>query len=433
MPSIASPYTTVKRTCPIRDQGYPETQTSTALKPYLPNCFKHHNAPQSVVRLFKGWAHAADETLNGVIMINRQGQGYSAATIDRATKWLTAHRLMMKIERGGGRGVSSRYLIRWSFVHETLTQRRRTAYADINSEKPAGYRITVPSLSCLDEQQVKHNAKVNSHSKSIGYSKKIEKRSFAASKTPHGIQLADNSKSAQLAAKNKQQRRLRNEKATRWAMAQLRKATDDSDAIAAAAKVIREALTRGRVWIGPEMKRLVAQLADDLRDLNDGEAWPESRRDMFSFVGYHAQEALSWVFADRRNEAKFQDRQREREEAIGDPLPTGFSCRNAATQPASRQVATADAVMRSDGRERRQSSEAYQRAKDLQGALYGEHAARVYGGEPVNIGDMVPGFLEKLVGGVFVDAMGRNDSGTGNERERQDGASARSQEALRGA
>lgn len=414
---------------PVKPPHHPETghaQTSTALKPYLPRCFKHHNAPESVVRLFKGWVSAADETLNGVIAVNRQGQGYSAATIDRAIKWLTAHHLMMKVERGGGRGVASRYLIRWSFVYETLTQRRRTAYADINSEKPAGYRITVSSLS-LEEQHVKLNAGVNScfRFKSVSFS--LQKHnSKEAFETPHGVRPVENSKSAQLKAKNKQQRRLRNEKATRWAMAQLRKVTDDEDALTAAAKKIRRSLAKGEVWIGPEFNWLVARLADSLQGLNDEEAWPESRRDVFSFVGYYMQDAVQWVTLYRNSE--FQGRQRE--EGRRDPLPASFSCRNAA-QPARRRVATAGAVRRSDGRKRRQLRESYKRAKDLQGALYGEHAALVYGGEPVNIADMVPGFLEKLGGGEGVNAMEGNDRTTADERTGPAEARKGPHEALR--
>ena len=426
MPSVAASY--IK----VNPQDHPEkgqAQTSTALKPYLPRCFKHHDAPESVVRLFKGWVSAADETLNGVIAVNRQGQGYSAATIDRAIKWLTAHHLMMKVERGGGRGVASRYLIRWSFVYETLTQRRRAAYAAINSEKPAGYRITV---SPLEEQQVKLTAGVNPcfHSKSDSFCSCVKKRSFAASKTPHGVRPVENSKSAQLKAKNKQQRRLRNEKATRWAMAQLRKVTDDEDALTAAAKKIRRSLAKGEVWIGPEFNWLVARLADSLQGLNDEEAWPESRRDVFSFVGYYMQDAVQWVTLYRNSETEFQGRQRE--EGRRDPLPASFSCRNAA-QPARRQVATADAVRHSRGREQRQLSESYKRAKDLQGALYGERAALVYGGEPVNIGDMVPGFLEKLGGGEGVNAMEGNDRTTADERTGQAEARKGPHEALRGA
>ena len=133
-------------------------------------------------------------------------------------------------------------------------------------------------------------------------------------------------------------------------MGQLRKATDDEDALTAAAKAIRNALAAGRLWPGPELRRVTVHLDGVLRDLND--AWPASRREVFSFVGYHVQLALSCVFADRLNEAAYQQRQRERGEAQAHPLDDLLKEEGVEkiSDLIRRQVATADAVRHSDGR-----------------------------------------------------------------------------------
>lgn len=437
----------------------------------FPGCLREHNATPATVKLFAAWVGEADKTVNGIIVVNRQRQLYSAATVDRAVKWLQAHHLLMLVERGGGRGNGNRYLVRWSFKHETLTARQKAINhpehtKTLSSNMYARKRL----LKLLEEKPQKH--------------------SFDRSKTSHDVSSLENQKRETFATANRQQRHLRNEKATRWAMAQLRAVSSDETALTAAAKAIRQALKAGRVWIGPEFNQLVRSLAEDLRDLESEEAWPENRRDMFSFTGYHAQQGLLWVLDRRRNEAEYQARQREREEAKRDPLPAGFSFRTfckaarekerqlatsqnaprdaqghlrpvsqksdepdtkhelakaagAATRPnpgeksgyqriqeerakaadslsqllqeegvgsisqlIRRQVATAGAVVHSNNRERRQSGEAYQPpGKRYETAKSAERPATVYAAEPVNLADMMSGYLEKLGGGEGVDEV----------------------------
>lgn len=90
-----------------------------------PACFTDHHAPRSVVTLFAVWVRQADMVDNGVISINLRQQSYSHTTTSAAIRWLVKHRLMVKIEAGGGRGVISRYFIRWSFTHPALSVRQK--------------------------------------------------------------------------------------------------------------------------------------------------------------------------------------------------------------------------------------------------------------------------------------------------------------------
>ena len=93
----------------------------------VPDCFSEHNAPLAVRVLFREWVKRADQTGNGGIAINRRRQVYSSTTVSRAIRWLTAHRLIMRVEHGGGRGVGSRFLIRWSFVYPNPSARQKAA------------------------------------------------------------------------------------------------------------------------------------------------------------------------------------------------------------------------------------------------------------------------------------------------------------------
>jgi len=304
---------------PVKDTQYltnhtpSKVQTPTA-QTTLPDCFTDHHAPPSVVSLFTEWTRAADKTDNGVTVINRQRQRYSVATVDRAVKWLKAHHLLFLVERGGGRGNGNRYFVRWSFVHETLSARQNAVNHPEHAKTLSSDTFArVEAFKLLEEKRIskKHSSK-----------KRKE--------TSHNVYPFDNEKRRILTTENQQQRQLRNEKATRWAMARIREATADEDALTAAAKNIRKALKTGQVWIGPEFNRLVEQLADDLRDLGGEEAWPETRWDMFSYTGYHAQQAALDVLSHRANEAQYRTMEREREEARNDPLPAEFSCRKEA-------------------------------------------------------------------------------------------------------
>jgi len=455
MTSVALVKAPVKTPCPP-ETGH--TQIPTA-QTTLPDCFEDHHAPLSVMNLFTEWTRAADATDNGVTVINRQRQRYSTATVDRAVKWLKSHHLLFLVERGSGRGNGNRYFVRWSFVHETVSARQKTVNHPEHAKTLSSNTFArVEAFKLLEEKLIS------------------KKHSLNKFKTSHDVSLVGNSKRETFATANKQQRQLRNEKATRWAIARLREATADEDALTAAARGIRKALKTGRVWIGPEFNRLVAQLADDLRDLGGEESWPETRRDVFSFTGYHTQQALAWLFDRRENEAQYQGRQREREEARRDPLPAGFSCkvysgegeematpparcrrsttratyhrqRTVATQPLPsksdyeriheeratvagdlsqmlqeegavhisdlirREVATAGAVVNSGKRKRRQSGEAYQRAGNHHSGSKRATPKQAHkrGEHPVNVCEMMSGYLGKLRGGG--NEMERNDKG----------------------
>lgn len=135
--------------------------TKNPRKTQLPSCFADHNASRSILHLFEAWTQKADQTPNGIISINLRAQCYSHTTVTRAITWLVKHRLMLRTESGGGRGVASRYFVRWSFDYQTLRQRCQAAYATINTEKPAGYRITGNPLP-IEEKQ-KSSSPVGTH------------------------------------------------------------------------------------------------------------------------------------------------------------------------------------------------------------------------------------------------------------------------------
>jgi len=99
----------------------------------LPQCLTDHGAAPSIIQLFESWVKAADQTTNGVIVINRQRERYSDTTVDKALRWLIKHHLVMKVEDGLGRGNGSRYFIRWSFKHPNLSTRQKT----VNHPQPA--------------------------------------------------------------------------------------------------------------------------------------------------------------------------------------------------------------------------------------------------------------------------------------------------------
>ena len=477
MTSVALVKAPVKTPCPP-ETGH--TQIPTA-QTTLPDCFEDHHAPLSVMNLFTEWTRAADATDNGVTVINRQRQRYSTATVDRAVKWLKAHHLLFLVERGGGRGNGNRYFVRWSFIHETLSARQNAVNHPEHAKTLSSDTFArVEAFKLLEEKHYK--------------------RSFDTSKTFHNVSPVENSKREAFTAANKQQRRLRNEKGIRWAMARLREVTADEDALEAASWNIRRLLASGSVFVGPELAEFVKWLAWDLEGIET--AWPVERRDKFSFVGINAWSLSMRTYSDRsdaaRNKQEYQERQREREEAKCDPLLAEFSCkaystkatppakreliptpnairREVATQPKPgksgyeriheeratvaddlsqmlqeesvahfsdlirREVATAGAVVNSGKRKRRQPGEAYQRAANYhsgskratpkQAHKQGEHPATVYAADPVNVGEMMGGYLEKLRGGG--DEMGRTDKGNAtDERTRQGDACKGSYDTL---
>ena len=98
----------------------------------IPDCLDDHNAPESVCLIFAQLVKLADESDNGQIEINRTGftnpntsKPYSQRTVCKAIQWLMAHRLLVRTAIGNGRGHHSRYFVRWSFEHESISERQK--------------------------------------------------------------------------------------------------------------------------------------------------------------------------------------------------------------------------------------------------------------------------------------------------------------------
>lgn len=282
--------------------------------PSLPDVLTEHHATPSIRDLFDQWVRRADKTDNGIIQIvrtrrqpnSRTGKPYSPPTVDAAIKWLTARHLLMKTEQGIGGGNGSRYFVRWSFDQRTLTARQKA----------------------VNHLEYVKRVKFTDYAREEAYKlleEELKKQSLYKYKTSSNVPLVENAKPETSASeKNKQQRRLREERAVRWAMACMREATTDEDALEAAAHEVRRALAGGQVWIGPELKKVVQRLAFGLECLD--EAWPESPQDKFSYVGFHAWGLGLEVYSDRARYAERQGRKREREEAKASPIGD-FSCR----------------------------------------------------------------------------------------------------------
>jgi len=214
-----------------------ELRGATAGVKYPP-CFLEHRAPKSVVRLFTIWVKLIDKTSNGIIPINLQHQIYSNHTAQKAIKWLGSHGLIFKKSVGGGQGVASRYHIRWSFDHGTVTKRQ----IFMNHKSPFIRKLTYTPIT-LEEQ-------------SIDSKLKIKKTSIFSQ---HENEI------------NNQKHKTLVEKSTRWVLAQMRKHTDNKDAITAVARGVRSLLKRNKIFAGPELKDLVDYfIADDYEGKSTG-------------------------------------------------------------------------------------------------------------------------------------------------------------------
>jgi len=313
MPTIAQVATAVKSRPIIgTDQATPKIQPSTAFAPQSrsirPDCFVDHHAPKSVGELFEDWVRAADQTDNGVISINLRRQRYGHTTTAKAIAWLVKHRLLVKVERGGGRGNASRYFVRWSFTHETLSTRQ-------NAVNHPEYRITVH----LDTF-----ARVEAY-KLLEEKPQSKKHSSYKYETFTNV-LVSESKKTIVKGQNSKKRRLRNERATRWALARLREGISDKDALTASSKSIRRALATGQVFIGSELNRFVRDMLSWIQD-HEETGWEDGAQATFSFIGFAAQEAISMISWERMKWAERQTREIEREEARQDPIGS-FSCRD---------------------------------------------------------------------------------------------------------
>jgi hypothetical protein len=214
--------------------------------------------------------------------------------------------LIVKVERGGGRGVGSRCFIRWSFTHETLSTRQNAV------NHPENRNTGNPSMYAREEAL-----------KPLEEELKRDKRSLPSKTFFQNVPLSEPAKTI-LANANKQERQLREERATRWALARIREATTNPEILTACAKQFRQALSSGSVFIGPELNRVVQRLVWEAQCLD------EEDRDVVqhkhSCIRFFAREAVSDVQCDRERYAERQGREREREEAVASPIG-GFSCR----------------------------------------------------------------------------------------------------------
>ena len=212
----------------------------------LPQAFEDHGAPKSVRVLFTRWVERADRTDNGVIVINRrQEEGYSHSTVDRAIRWLTAHHLLVRVERGGGRGVGSRFFVRWSFRYPALSTRQK----EVNHPKTSD-TATSPSY------------RRNTHKNSLNRTARPPINT-AGSTNPHP-------------------------RARAWAIARIRETVGKlpvpswqrRELVDAAAVAIDRALKRGQVHVGGELAELVRGLQREVLNLRTGRA---GRRTSFSW------------------------------------------------------------------------------------------------------------------------------------------------------
>jgi hypothetical protein len=295
------------------------------LKRSLPQCFIDHEAAPSIVKLFSEWVRRADQTANGVIMINRQTQDFSDTTVDRAIRWLVAHKLMLLTEKGSGRGNGSRYFVRWTFAHPNPATRQRW----VNSRKPAK-RVNPHSLE--GEAQAKSQkqcfsyektcARVSDHkggkSTDPNYGKRMGPpplaRAFPASESsdPGGRQRR----------KTREDTRKLHERSVRWAMARLHETTSDQELVTAGAYRLRQVLSSGSVFIGPEFRRLVQRLTWGIQDLDNC----DTPRRKHAAIGHFVKDGLIAIRVDRLRGAERHERERQRAESKANPIGT-FSCR----------------------------------------------------------------------------------------------------------
>jgi len=249
----------------------------------LPNAFTDHNAPPSVIKLFTKWVEQADTTDNGIIVINLQKQTYSNTTTTKAIRWLKAHRLLMMVEQGGGRGVASRYFVRWSFDHETLSARQNA----VNSSE---YKNTANPFT-------------------------IEEN--------HEDLLAMRKRNASLAP-NKP-----SPKALAWAMSQVRTAVNrdfrvnrarQKQILSGMGAAIWRAMVRGKLKAGPKLAAFIHDLIRRLLEVRrrfGARAW-------CTYGGWLVHTTLTAIRAEEAQRAQQRreeiERKREREEVRKDPF-----------------------------------------------------------------------------------------------------------------
>ena len=255
-------------------------------KQRLPQVFEDHSAPESVQRLFVNWVRRADAVGNGVIMVNLRKEIYGHTTVAKAIKWLIAHRLLVRVERGGGRGCGSRYFVRWSFAHPTLSARQK----EVNHPKTSD---TVHSQS---------------------FRRNTEKNSLNRTTRPP-INTAGQARA--------------HPRALRWAAARIRETVRElpvdrgrkRELIDAAAAAIDRALRQGRVRPGSELGELVRGLRREIVSLRTGRS---GRRASYSWafgVVATITEEIARARAEEAETAKLLAEEREaRRQAAAHPV-----------------------------------------------------------------------------------------------------------------
>ena len=231
-----------------------------------PGCFYNHHAPRSVVILFTEWVELARKSDNGIISINLQHQKrYSNRTAQKAIAWLAKHKLIKKTKTGVGQGVASKYLIEWSFRYKSLTERQKA----VNSRKRF-YKAVSYNSHTIEERlsESENNSGNNAHafSSSVSDCDKFGNDLQTMSANHQKAELIKNKIDIMFHAKqprNSQKPNSLIEKSTRYALFQLRKHTNNPDAINAAAKGIRRKMKAGKVFAGPELNEVIDAIASE--------------------------------------------------------------------------------------------------------------------------------------------------------------------------
>ena len=229
----------------------------------LPEVFTDHNAPPSVRVLFTEWVKQADASDNGIITINLRRPPYSPQTRLKAIRWLIAHKLLKRVEKGGGRGNGSRYFVRWSFKYKSPRNRMRylNSVEHAKTVNPSTYR--------------RKNKKV--------YSPRGTSR---PRKSPHPSR-----------------------KALAWAMVQVRKTLDQNfptnrtrkrEILAGVGASIWRAMLRGDLSPGKALARFVTELCHRLLAAHSR----SGARPWYAFGGWIVRTILTELETERRERAE---------------------------------------------------------------------------------------------------------------------------------
>lgn len=250
-----------------------------------PNCFYEHNAPRSVVKLFTGWVLQADITDNGIIPINLQHQKkYSNVTAQTTIKWLTLHNLIEKKSVGVGQGVASRYLIRWTFLHKSITDRQKY----INSTDRFMQRLVTSPTIVEKLAFIQRSKNVNSPdnhsisaSESNGFNDNLPGNNVyplkSELKKPRHASSFSNKKPLSLI-----------EKSVRYTLYRMREYTNDKDVITAVASIVRKKMKANKIFAGPEVNTLIDELKRN--DYNN-----KPTRKIYAIVGQTVNDTIDYL------------------------------------------------------------------------------------------------------------------------------------------